>query len=972
MPSVPQIIRMRHRRGSKYDNTPALRGSMGLALIISLATVFILFGSTFLYTTVTRDLPSLETFPLLLAPPDGLLLQPTRFYDRSGVHVIHTVENPTIPERQYLPLGSGDEDPDTTPFLPDNLVMATIAIADPEFWSHPGFSMQGIYEDSHNTLAQKLVSDLLLWDETPGVWRALRERILAAQITHLYGREKVLEWYLNNVNYGKLAFGAEAAAQVYLGKTAAQLNLAEAAILAGVAESPALNPIDSPQTAIERSKVVIDAMLGQGLITADQAAEARDSVLNFQEPAPSQNVLAPAFINLVWEYLTQNIPVERLERGGFEIITTLDYDLQIQATCTTRIQLSRILGRDGNPPMENPDACPAAQLLPTLILDESAQLDDLAANLIVLDPKTGQILAAVSESPSETITPAMTSHQPGSLLTPFVYLTAFTRGFSPASLLWDIPLDLPDDSAGTTDSGRPFQGPVRLREALANDYLNPAIQVIQQIGGENVLQTSRQIGLPSLSLEAGAQSSDGCIGCSLVSKGGVIPLIELVQAFGMFNNQGILVGQSSQVSVGNELEALTPVMTLSVQDPIQQAWFADSTVQTRPVISPQLAYLVTDMLSDEAARWPSLGHPNPLEIGRPAGAKMGTTTSGADIWTVGFTPQRVVGVWMGHPETESSGKLPPKVAAGLWHAVIQYAVQGFSTETWPIPPGVTTLDVCDPSGMLPTLQCQTVVSEVFLAGQEPTQPDTLYQAYQINRETGRLATVFTPPELIEERIYLNIPPEASAWAESINLEKTPETYDVIYAPAKLTDALIQSPGMFETLNGVVTVRGRAGGPNFSSYRLQAGEGLNPSGWFVVQGDTATPVDDGILGTWDTSGLNGLYALQLIVLRENQQVDTTTIQVTVDNLPPEVEIPYPGDSSIFSATQDKSITFLVKASDNLGLAAVEFYLDGRLVITQTHPPFAPPWESSPGEHTLTVKAIDLAGNSTQVSTHFTFQ
>lgn len=970
MPSVPHITRIRRRRWNKYHNTKTQRGGLVLALLVSISFVLLIFGVTFFYSLATQNLPSLETLPLLIEPPGGLLLQATRFYDRSGEHVIHTVENPAVSERRYYHLGTQAEVQESDDFIHPNLVSATIAISDPTFWSNPGFSFQGTQANTHNTLAQKLVSDLILWDEVPGFWRSIRERLLAAQITERVGREKVIEWYLNSTDFGNLAYGVGAATQVYFGKSPAQLNLAEAAILAAVAESPALNPHDAPQAAIERGKVVLDALLGQGLITPQAAAQAKATRVTFRDPEPSKNVLAPAFIHLAWEHLSIDLPIERVQRGGFQIITTLDYDLQTQASCTTQVHLSRIQTQNGlNPEAtsldESPAACPASQLLATLSFDAQTLPTDLSANVMVLDPHNGQILALVSSSPPRSETSPTTPRPSGSLTTPFIYLTAFTRGFSPASLVWDIP----------TESGaqeREYQGPIRLRQALANDYLIPAEQTINQIGAENVLQTARQVGLTSISFDLSDQNTSSCPECSLILQGGEISLVEAVQAFGVFANQGTLVGLSANSLDQTGLEPLLPLTILDVQEPTQRAWLAEVAVKNRPVISNQLAYLMTDMLSDEAARWESMGHPNPLEIGRPAGAKMGETASGKDVWTVGFTPQLVVGVWMGLPSGIEGPNLPPKVASSLWHAVIQYATQEVPADSWKPPPGITSMDVCDPSGMLPTLQCPTIVTEVFLSGQEPTQPDTLYKTYQVNRETGRLATVFTPPELIEERIYLNIPPEASLWAESIGLETPPEIYDVLYEPSLLPEAQIQSPQTFETLSGLVTIQGTAGGSDFDSYRLQAGEGLNPSGWIVVQEDTATIVENGALGRWDTSGLNGLYALQLIVLRTNQRVDTTTIQVTIDNQPPDVSIPYPLDGDTFTTDQAPSLTFLVQAGDNLGLARVEYLMDGSLVASQIQPPFAYPWQTRAGKHVLTVKATDQAGNSSEASITFTVE
>ena len=195
------------------------------------------------------------------------------------------------------------------------------------------------------------------------------------------------------------------------------------------------------------------------------------------------------------------------------------------------------------------------------------------------------------------------------------------------------------------------------------------------------------------------------------------------------------------------------------------------------MITQQLAYLITNILSDEAARWPSLGHPNPLEIGRPVAAKVGGTVDQMDTWTIGYTPQTVVGVWAGNGNSDSleDGVVPSKVSAALWHAITQFATQDMPPSSWEIPPGINFVDVCDPSGQLPTRHCPIVVSEVFLNGNEPTQFDSLYQSFQINRETELLATVFTPPELIDERVYMLIPPAASGWAATAGISLPPES-----------------------------------------------------------------------------------------------------------------------------------------------------------------------------------------------------
>jgi hypothetical protein len=256
-----------------------------------------------------------------------------------------------------------------------------------------------------------------------------------------------------------------------------------------------------------------------------------------------------------------------------------------------------------------------------------------------------------------------------------------------------------------------------------------------------------------------------------------------------------------------------------------------------------------------------------------------------------------------------------------------------------------------------------------LNGNEPTQYDALYQAFQINRETELLATVFTPPALVEERVYMIVPPIASEWAEVTGIPLPPESYDVIAMPPENPDAKISIPAMFSNVKGEITLMGTASGDDFVSYRLQAGQGLNPQTWLQISTDSTTPVENGPLASWDTSELNGLFAVQMIVLRDDRKVDTTTIQVTVDNQPPEVSILYPENGQVFPYEFGKTITFRAEANDNIGLASVVFSLGNRELIQQTQPPYAVPWRVIAGQHTLQVEAIDMAGNTSETSIQF---
>jgi membrane carboxypeptidase/penicillin-binding protein PbpC len=390
---------------------------------------------------------------------------------------------------------------------------------------------------------------------------------------------------------------------------------------------------------------------------------------------------------------------------------------------------------------------------------------------------------------------------------------------------------------------------------------------------------------------------------------------------------------------------------------------------SQPIVSAQLAYLVTHVLSDEAARWPSLGHPNPLEIGRPAATKIGKTWDGQNAWTVGYLPQLAAGVWVG-TEQEGSNQVDPLIAAALWHAIIQYADQDLPARDWEIPPGVSQVDVCDPSGMLPTIYCPTVVSEVFITGNEPTQRDNLYRSFQINRETGRLATVFTPPELVEERVFLVTPPEAETWAEQAGLPTPPKDYDVIFAPlAGSPEAQIAVPAMFAYVNGEVIITGSAGGKDFNYYRLQVGQGLNPQEWIQLGSDSQKPVQNGTLAVWDTQGLDGLYAIQLLVVRNDQRVETTIVQVSIDNTPPSVQILNPSQGEITHPKEGLPMILQAKVEDDFVIDTVTFSIDGQQVASFAQAPFNLAWIPDPGKHQLKVAATDLAGNLREAATQF---
>jgi membrane carboxypeptidase/penicillin-binding protein PbpC len=387
---------------------------------------------------------------------------------------------------------------------------------------------------------------------------------------------------------------------------------------------------------------------------------------------------------------------------------------------------------------------------------------------------------------------------------------------------------------------------MRLRTALANDVQAPVETLKAQMGIENVTSIASSFGI-NLNED--------------------VSMLKLAGAYGVFGKQGIYFGQN----VGADFSPVTVLRVDGVDHSVLVNWVLP---QAKPVLTPALAYLMTNVLSDETAR----GKANLLEVGRSAAVKVGQTSDGLDAWVVGYTPSHVIVTWTGvHGGNET---VTPAFPSVLWNALMQLASSGKPADGWTAPQGLSTITVCDPSGMLPTKECPNLVNEVFLNGSEPIQADTLFREFDINRETGLLATVFTPPELIEKRVYMLVPDTARDWALSAGLEIPPTSYDAIQAPAVNPIANITSPELFADVNGIIKIIGTASGADFSYYRVQVGRGLNPQEWIQLGSDVTTPVENGVLVEWDTKGLSGLYAIQLQVVRNDQVVDTAVIQVTI--------------------------------------------------------------------------------------------
>ena len=952
MRPLPHYLLLQRRRKRQLVRQRTFSSRTGQAAwVLGFLVVLVLSSGVLitsrLYAGLTSDLPPISQLPTLLNPDDGLLMQPTRLYDRTGLRLLYTLQDAGA-QRKYLVF-----DPQKPDHLSPFLIQAAIYVAEPDFWQSSGISWQHLLDPEPVTIAEKLINSLVLSQESPGLRRSLRMRMLAGQLVSRYGRAQVLEWYLNSAYFGRLAYGAECAAQLYLGKSAADMNLAEAALLAVVLHAPALNPFDAPQAALESQQSLLEVLLQDDRIDRVQYDAAHQLKLVLRTPAADDNPPYPAYVNLVLDQLSRRYGRSRIEMGGLQVTTSLDLDLQAQVTCSLQAQLAHSEGQTG----PAASGCLAERLLPSLPSNYRPVGAGLVGSAAVLDLTNGQVLAFTGDSNAVNDGKTSSGHAPGTLLTPILAVTAFARGFGPASLVWDVPGQLTANLDRIAHPDGVYAGPISLRRALANDILAPLQQLLIQFGGISAWQLAEPLGLTGLT-----QAADPG---QLLFAGGSVRLLDAAQAYSTIANLGELLGQ--RVQPGARLE---PVIILQVVDNQGRRLLDPGETESQSVVSAPLAYLVHNVLSDEPARWPSLGYPNLLEIGRPAGAKMGTTADGSQIWTAGYTPQRLVITWMGLPEEPpASVKLDPRLSAGLWHALIQYASQDLPVANWTEPAGISKMDVCSPSGLLPTQDCPNVVNEIFLIGNEPTGPDTLYRTFQINRESGLLATVFTPPELVEDRTFLVLPEEAQAWGKLAGLPVPPENYDLIQPSNPIAGVEITQPAQFSVVRGQITVWGSAHGTDFSYYQMQVGQGLNPEVWLTVGDQQKTPVNNGVLASWDTGQENGLYVLRLQVVRQDQRLDTAILQVTVDNTPPRIRILTPLNEQHFSS-DTRNINFQVDASDAVGLQKVDFLVDGKLVDSRISPPYGAVWTPQNGIHKLKVIAVDLAGNTAEDEITFT--
>jgi len=788
----------------------------------------------------------------------------TRILDRNG-NVLYEIIDPTAGRRTYVPLDK------ISPYL----VAATIATEDEEFYSHPGFNVFAIvrafwqnYQSGEtisgaSTITQQLARALLFTPEErseQSYSRKIREAVLAAEITRRYSKDEILELYLNEVYFGNLSYGVEAAAETYFGVKADQLTLGQASLLGGLIQAPSVYDVYTrPDLVFSRPEEVLvlmyQASQKQGCIYVSNSPQrvcidpvmviqAANEMKNYDFKSPDIQIRYPHWVDYIRSLLEAQYDPQTIYRSGFSVYTTLDPGLQ--------------------------------DLAQRLVADQVANLAGNHATdgaLVAIRPSTGEILAMVgspdfySEAISGQVNMAVSPRQPGSSIKPLTYTAAFEKGWTPATLIWDVPSEFPP--SGRADDPSPpykpvnyderFHGPVTVRTALANSYNVPAVKTLDFVhiydnpdlpGEDGFIAFARRMGITTLNRQD--------YGLSLTLGGGDVTLLELTGAYGIFANSG---------------RRVPPVAITKILDFQGQTIYEYEQSTGEQVIRPEHAYLISSILSDNQARTPAFGPNSVLNLPFTAAAKTGTTNDFRDNWTLGYTPDLAVGVWVGNadftPMQNTSGLTG---AAPIWAQFMQAAIQqvtGGNPTPIPRPAGIVEYAICAVSGTLPSQWCPSQRTEIFAADQPPLpKEEDLWQKIELDTWTGLKASDACS-EFSDERLVLNIvdpwarkwvkkDPQGQAWLEANGFPK-----DITFTPPReckegdpRPKLEITSPHEGDTIKtNPVSISGIAYATQWFDYwRLDYGIGEDPVEWKTLEQKKQPVANSDVLTIWNLDDL----------------------------------------------------------------------------------------------------------------------
>jgi 1A family penicillin-binding protein len=612
-------------------------------IITGLTAIGVIFLGIMIIWISTFKIPTLDSFK------ERKVTQSTKIYDRSGKILLYDIFQSQ--KRTVVPFT------EISPYIKE----ATVAIEDQDFYTHKGIKPTAFlrailvnltsfsYSQGGSTITQQVIKKTVLSDDkTPT--RKIKEWILALRLEKMLTKDEIFELYLNEIPYGGNNYGVEEASQTYFGKKASDVTIAEAAYLAALPQAPTFySPYGKNKKALDdRKNLVLKEMKQVGYITDEQYQSAKNEVVSFL-PKEEKGIKAPHFVMFVKEYLVNKYGDDVLENGGLRVTTTLDYPLQKKAE----------------------------DIALKYALVNEAKVKGKNDGFVVIDPKTGEILTMVGSRDyfDKTIdgqyNVTTAKRQPGSTFKPFIYAESFNKGYTPETVLFNTETQFSTACPVESMSSVPpcyspknynakYTGPVSLREALGSSMNVPAVKLLYLVGVQNAINLAKNMGITSL-------GNPNQYGLTLVLGGGEVSLLDMTSAYGVFANDGVRVPYASILKIedtkGNILEEYTP--------------------KSIPVLNPESARRISDILSDNVARTPLFGSNSLVYFGgRDVAVKTGTTNDNKDAWLVGYTPNIVVGAWAGNNENTPMVGMSGTIIAPMWRALMDEALKDKPNESF--------------------------------------------------------------------------------------------------------------------------------------------------------------------------------------------------------------------------------------------------------------------------------------------------
>jgi len=619
-----------------------------------------------------------------------------------------------------------------------NMQRATIAIEDHEFYDHRGINFRGLaraafviltggHVQGGSTITQQLAKNAFLTNEVT-VKRKIQDMFLAIQLERLYTKNEILEMYLNQIPFGNGAYGVEAAAQVYFGKSANQLTLEESALLAGITNGPAIyDPFIHPEAAKERRDLVLQEMASCKFITEQEYKRSIAAPINVLKKEPKKGEPGAHFIDYVISYLLPKYGKDQVYNGGLKIYTTIDMRMQKAAEDAIKKVLDQPF------PIKPGAAYPEAAA-------------------IVMDAKSGYIKAMVGgrthEKRLEFNRAVQAKRQPGSAFKPvIVYGAALDSGITPGTVIDDVPIEFPQGRGlpiwSPENYDNVYHGLVTVREAVEHSYNVTAVRVLERVGVEKGIEFAQKLGITSLVTSRKEPKND--LNLSVALGGltqGVTPL-EMAQAFGVYAARGMKVD---------------PIAILKVVDR-NGIVLEESKPKRQLVVSETTAYMMTNLLEGVIQR----GTGTRAAIGRPAAGKTGTTNDYRDAWFIGYTPDYVCSVWMGFDEDKTMEKwrvTGGTYPASIWSKIMTEVHKGVPVSSFTPVKDLTTVAICTKSGKLPGAWCpsEQVRTEIYLKGSQPVETcDVHVPTVVCAQNPTKLATLFCRQKVLKGFIRRPVP-----------------------------------------------------------------------------------------------------------------------------------------------------------------------------------------------------------------------